>query len=77
MDMDYNYLHSTTDAQEWAKAWCEIATRLQSEDVSLIDEGWMIGWFANAIMVGYGAGKRDLINKMLEDTGLNHVLGTV
>jgi hypothetical protein len=33
------------DAVKWAAAFCETA-KDQGHD---IDEGWMIGWFANAI----------------------------
>lgn len=42
-------LHSTTDAYVWAEEWCKVARRLQAEGEDLVDEGWMIGWFANAI----------------------------
>ena len=34
------------DASRWAAAFCQHAKRLGHTD---IDEGWMIGWFANAI----------------------------
>ena len=34
------------DASKWAAAFCQIAKKLGHGD---IDEGWMIGWFANAI----------------------------
>lgn len=40
----------TMDAQIWAKKWLEI-TRDKPEIA--LDEGAMIGWFANAIMAGY------------------------
>ena len=33
------------DASQWAAAFCQIAKKLGHD----IDEGWMIGWFANAI----------------------------
>jgi len=33
------------DAGMWASAFCQTATKLGMD----IDEGWMIGWFANAI----------------------------
>lgn len=33
------------DAGKWATAFCQIAKKLGHD----IDEGWMIGWFANAI----------------------------
>lgn len=34
------------DATKWAEAFCFTAKRTYGLD---IDEGWMIGWFANAI----------------------------
>jgi len=44
------------DATDWAEAFCKIA----NEDLGYrdlegkpIDEGWMIGWFANALMRGF------------------------
>ena len=42
-------LHSTDDAMVWAVEWCKVARRLSGEGRSLIDEGWMVGWFANAM----------------------------
>ncbi len=56
-------LHETDDARVWAREWCRIARDLIGykggseidealiED-KLLDEGWMIGWFANAIETG-------------------------
>jgi len=43
-------LHNTTNAQTWAEEWCKVARRLRLEGKEIIDEGWMIGWFANAFM---------------------------
>lgn len=34
------------DASKWAAAFCQMAEKLGHKG---IDEGWMIGWFANAI----------------------------
>ena len=34
------------DAAKWAAAFCQRAKKYGGHD---IDEGWMIGWFANAI----------------------------
>jgi hypothetical protein len=34
------------DASKWAAAFCQTAKKLGYGD---IDEGWMTGWFANAI----------------------------
>jgi hypothetical protein len=49
-----------TDAQKWAQEWCRIAKEIEeAEDGrAVIDEGWMIGWFANAIMAGNDEGYR-------------------
>lgn len=43
------------DATDWAKCFCKIATNLGYKDAEggPIDEGWMIGWFANALMRGF------------------------
>ena len=43
------------DAQDWAEAFCKIANKFEFKDVDNkpIDEGWMIAWFANALMRGY------------------------
>jgi len=38
------------DARDWAKEFNTIAVRL---GYSEMDEGWLIGWFANALMRGY------------------------
>jgi hypothetical protein len=43
------------DARDWAEAFCKIATELGYRDAEgkPVDEGWMIGWFANALMRGF------------------------
>jgi hypothetical protein len=43
------------DAQDWAEAFCKIATDLGYKDAGgmPVDEGWMIGWFAAALMRGF------------------------
>jgi hypothetical protein len=38
------------DARDWVEAFCRIAAEKGHPD---IDEGWMIGWFANALMRGF------------------------
>lgn len=40
------------DARDWAKAFCKIA----AEKALQIDEGWMITWFACALMRGFDEG---------------------
>ena len=37
------------NAAKWADAFCQIAT----QHGLVIDQGWMIGWFANAIEHSY------------------------
>ena len=37
------------DARDWAKAFCKIAKQHGHD----IDEGWMVSWFANALMRGF------------------------
>lgn len=53
MDARTKRLYATTDAQVWAKEWCEVAREIVEADDgrALIDEGWMIGWFANAMEI--------------------------
>lgn len=43
------------DAADWAEAFCKIANEHGFRDAKgqPVDEGWMIGWFANALMRGY------------------------
>lgn len=43
------------DATDWAAAFCKIANGFGYKDAKgqPVDEGWMIGWFANALMRGY------------------------
>lgn len=43
------------DARDWAGAFCKSATQLgyRSPEGKPVDEGWMIGWFANALMRGF------------------------
>lgn len=43
------------DAKDWAETFCKVATDLGYKDAEgkPIDEGWMIGWFANSLMRGF------------------------
>lgn len=50
-------LHSTTDARVWASEFMRIIVK--SESPVIIDEGLMLGWFANAMMAGYDQAKRE------------------
>lgn len=46
------------DARDWAQEFCRIANNLgyKDKDGNPIDEGWMIGWFSNALMRGFDEG---------------------
>ncbi len=44
-----------TDGSKWAEEFCKIA-KDHGQD---LDEGWVIGWFANAIEAGREVGRRD------------------
>jgi hypothetical protein len=58
-DADLLRIHkllATTDAMVWAQEWCIVARKLEYLGKPLIDEGWMVGWFANAIETGRDAG---------------------
>ncbi len=46
----HDKLHNTIDASVWAAEFRQIALGLGYSDM---DEGWLIGWFANAIMTGW------------------------
>lgn len=48
-------LHATDSAAVWAEEWCKVAREITVRDgwTALLDEGWMIGWFANAIEHSY------------------------
>lgn len=48
MDDMTQRLYATTDAMVWAEEWCKVARRIAAEGGEIIDEGWMVGWFANA-----------------------------
>jgi hypothetical protein len=47
-EVDQKHLHllSTTDASKWAKEFCAVEKALTGVE---LDEGWVNGWFANAI----------------------------
>lgn len=63
-----NDLVGETDAQVWTREW--LKTVAEKPQIA-VDEGTMIGWFANAIMAGYDMGrateqKRDIGEKLRE-----------
>lgn len=59
-------LLSTTDAQVWARAFMERFGGLTVGE-GTVDEGTMIGWFANAIETGREAGRKLIAIHVEED----------
>lgn len=53
-------IHSSGDAREWARFFCK--TLLKNKDI-VIDEEFMTGWFANAMMAMYDSLKKDIAPK--------------
>jgi hypothetical protein len=53
----------------WATEWCIVARKLEYLGKPLIDEGWMVGWFANAIEIGREAGYRKAMESIDTDDG--------
>ncbi len=47
---DPNWPLPSFDAQDWGEAFCKIAAEHGHPG---IDKGWMVAWFANALMRGY------------------------
>jgi hypothetical protein len=56
-------LHSTTDAMAWAKEFVK-TLREYPETADPHDEGFMVGWFANAMMAQHD----ELMNGHLSNT---------
>lgn len=60
------------DARDWAEAFCKRA-REHGDDP---DEGWMITWFANALMRGYDERSAQVARPLVErDMLYGHVNG--
>lgn len=55
-------LPASFDARDWASEFVEIFTKLHPGVE--IDEGWMISWFANALMCGYDTATGRMRKKM-------------
>lgn len=47
--IDVEKLYATTDARVWARAYLEV---VNEKHWLATDEGFLIGWFANAIETG-------------------------
>lgn len=61
------------DAKDWAEAFCNIAASLGYKDAEgkPIDEGWMISWFANALMRGrIGSARRAAKRALVVEDGI-------
>lgn len=61
-----DHLYSTTDAMVWAQEWCTIAREIEAADDGreVIDAGWMVGWFANAIETAKGFERRRIADEL-------------
>jgi hypothetical protein len=56
--VDEAKLRAAPDARVWANEWCKAAREIEAGgDGLVIDEGWMIGWFANAMELAADAVK--------------------
>jgi hypothetical protein len=61
-------LIGNNSAQDWARAFIDMLTEQEGEGAQLpVDEGTMIGWFANAIMTGYDAGAEHERKRPIDD----------
>lgn len=58
-------LYATTDAMVWAEKWCRIARDLRDAGQEIIDEGWMVGWFANAMAVAAEDERKNIAEKIV------------
>jgi hypothetical protein len=56
-------LNEDMDAARWAREFIE-ANRYCYVGAERLDEGAMIGWFANAIMCGHDVGRRKLRDEL-------------
>lgn len=64
----FGYLLDTCDAMEWSKAWCETAASVMLREgtpAALLDPGWMVAWFANAIETAKNI-ERTRLERMIE-----------
>lgn len=70
-------LFQTMDAQVWAKEFINVIAGFP--DILSIDEAFMIGWFANAIMAGYDKAMQQqeilTIERILDWRGLDILMG--
>ena len=71
MVLEAKELIGNTNASVWTDEWCDIATELRDGGTEIIDWGWMLGWFANAIMSGFDEGA---IRSKLETARLKYAL---
>lgn len=61
MDPVVERLHATTDAKIWAEEFMRVVGDMVADGHSVdhpLTEGFMIGWFANAIETGRAVGAR-------------------
>jgi hypothetical protein len=64
-------LNDSTDPLEWSEEFMKVVKEKGVE----VDEDFMLGWFANAIMAGYDKARRKYEMVNAHDTLMRHVLG--
>lgn len=74
--VDVKSLHDTDDAMEWAEQFCDAfhhrAEGRRTHADELIEEGWMVGWFANAIEVAKRINREQEVKPVVEALRLTH-----
>jgi hypothetical protein len=72
MTVDQEKLYATDKADVWAAEWIKAARKIWGRryDVAdLLDEGWMIGWFANAIETAKTLERRRILDENVPEKG--------
>lgn len=67
-----NRVNGCTDALVWAEEFMKV---WNNEPIETLDEEFMLGWFANAIMAGYDEARRRYEMVNAHETLMRHVLG--
>jgi transcriptional regulator of acetoin/glycerol metabolism len=76
-------LLATMDAQVWAREFRAKALELGARGEDILEESWLIAWFANAIMAGHAGLERSLFGtaeepktvQEIEACAIRHALG--
>lgn len=66
---EYTFDVTSADAAVWAAAWLHAARGVQREGAAaLLDEGWRLSWFANAMMAAWDAKHKPLVPNVASNT---------